>query len=238
MSSRGSRDRRGDDRDPRSDDRRGNRRDHRHVHVSAADQRCRATAHLAAIELALGGRERAARVVATAFDREHDEASDDARALLYMSLAAVAAPAGSMLHARLARAASAENIAPELAARIEAVWPCCPAQQGRLQRRGGAGARAPGRPGRRCRQRGRRDPSCRSQVAVRRGDAGRAAADLRGLTQTLRRRGDEIGAVNAEVELAWARAAARRARGCGRGGRGQPQRGRARRAARAARAQC
>ncbi len=146
-------------------------------------------------------------MVATAFDREHDEAGDDARALLYMSLAAVEAHAGRLDAARaaLARAASAENIAPELAARIEARLAVYLAQQGRLRSAEEALERAL----RAARAAGAVSAAdeihlCQSQVAVRRGDAGRAAADLRGLTQTLRRRGDEIGAVSAEVELAWA----------------------------------
>jgi DNA-binding winged helix-turn-helix (wHTH) protein/tetratricopeptide (TPR) repeat protein len=176
-------------------------------HANAADQRCRAAAQLAVIELALGDRERAAHVVATAFTREHDQAGDDARALLYMSLAAVEAHAGRLDAAReaLARAASAENIAPELAARIEARLALYLAQQGRLRSAEEALERAL----RAARAAGAISAAdeihlCQSQVAVRRGDAGRAAADLRGLTQTLRRRGDEIGAASAEVELAWA----------------------------------
>jgi DNA-binding winged helix-turn-helix (wHTH) protein/tetratricopeptide (TPR) repeat protein len=177
------------------------------THASAADQRCRAAAHLATIELALGDRDRAAQVVATAFAREHDGAGDDARALLHMSLAAVEAHAGRLDAARaaLARAASADNIAPELAARIEARQALYLAQQGRLRSAEEALERAL----RAARAAGAISAAdeihlCQSQVAVRRGDAGRAAADLRGLTQALRRRGDEIGAASAEVELAWA----------------------------------
>lgn len=173
----------------------------------AANRRCRAAAQLAAIELALGDRERAAQVVATAFDREHDQAGDEARALLYMSLAAVEAHAGRLDAARgaLARAASSEDLAPELMARIEARLALYMAQQGRLRgaeealERALKAARAAG-----AISAADEIHLCQSQVMVRRGDAGRAAAELRGLTQALRRRGDEIGAAQAEVELAWA----------------------------------
>jgi DNA-binding winged helix-turn-helix (wHTH) protein len=177
------------------------------AHADEADRRCRAAAQLAMIELALGDRDRAAHVVASAFARAHDEAGDDARALLSMSLAAVEAHAGRLDAAReaLARAASAENVAPELMARVEARLALYMAQQGRLRSAEEALERAL----RAARAAGAISAAdeihlCQSQVVVRRGDAGRAAAELRGLTQALRRRGDEIGAANAEVELAWA----------------------------------
>jgi tetratricopeptide (TPR) repeat protein len=174
---------------------------------STPDQRCRAAAHLAAIELALGRRERAAQVATTAFTSEYAEAGNDARALLHLSLAAVETHAGHLDAARaaLARASSADSLEPELAARVDARLAVCLAQQGRLRNAEEALDRAL-RAARSAGAIGAADEIhlCQSQVALRRGDAGRAAEELRTLAQGLRRRGDEIGATSAEIDLAWA----------------------------------
>lgn len=171
------------------------------------DLRCRAAVHLAGLALAAGDPGSATQAALGAFERDHALASSDTRALLHLTLAALDGHAGRLDAARaaLARAAGIEGIDPELSARIEARHAVCLAQQGRLRgaedllERAARTARAAG-----ATSAADEIHLCRSRVALLRGDLGRAATELRTLVRSHRRRGDEVGALTAEVELAWA----------------------------------
>lgn len=166
--------------------------------------RCHAAAALVELELARGDVDAAERVAVSAFERDRAVVRERTRAVLHLALAAVEEHAGRLDAARaaLTRAASSGRLGPELTALVEARQAMCLAREGRLAEAEAALAEAE------CAAR-EVDAAlvadevrlCRSLVAVHRGELQQASETLRALLVARRQRGDEIGALRAELEL-------------------------------------
>ncbi|HUH03375.1 MAG TPA: ATP-binding protein, partial [Kofleriaceae bacterium] len=166
--------------------------------------RCRAAAALAEIELLRGDRARAEHLAAEAFERDRAAVGDEVRAILHLAMAAIEQHAGRITAARaaLSRAASSGGLDPSIAALIEARRAHCLAIEGRLTEAEKALLEA--------------EQSAREVDAVavadeirrisaivraRRGELSRASAILEQLVVRRRQRGDEVGALCAELDL-------------------------------------
>ncbi len=169
-----------------------------------AEVRCSAAAALAEIELRRGAWDRAQTLATDAFHNDRAELCEDTRARLHLALAAVEFHAGRITAARaaLSRAASSGRIDPALAALIEARRATCLAVEGRVSEAEEALGEAVQAAGeveavvvadeiRRA----------AAMVAARRGDTITASETLRSLVSRRRRRGDEVGALSAEIDL-------------------------------------
>jgi hypothetical protein len=169
------------------------------------EHRSRAAALLAEIELDRGSAERARSVAQLAWERDGQAISDEARARLHMALAAIEERAGQFSAARgtLSRAASSERLDPVLSAQIEARRALCLAEEERLSEALRALAAAE-------RLVCELDAvavadeirRCRALLNGFAGQLGAACDELRDLAYRRRERGDEIGALRAEVDLA------------------------------------
>lgn len=167
--------------------------------------RGRAVALLAEIEIDRGNIDRAQMLAAATFDRDRADLSDATRAILHVALASAEDRAGQVSQARasLSRAASSVRRLPGVGAQIEARRAMCLVREGRLSEaeRALSDAQAAA-----CEA----DEvmvaddirRCRALVATRRGDTGAAVRTLRELVSRRRERGDEIGALRAEIDLA------------------------------------
>jgi hypothetical protein len=179
---------------------------------ASAEERTRAVAAQVELEILRGIPSRAAELAAAAFERDGADLDDTSRARLHMAMARVDAYEGRVSSARaaLARAQgafragrSAGIAAIELSAQIDARRALCLAREGRLgeARQALDSAEAAAR---------EIDAvviadevrACRAQVAVRRGDTESAVVILRDQVAARRGRGDELGALGAEIELA------------------------------------
>lgn len=169
------------------------------------DERGAATALASEIALLSGDSAKAEALAAGTFTRDRSAISEPVRARLHLALAAVEDHAGRISAARaaLSRAASAGRLDPGLAALIETRRSACLAREGRVSEAESALAAA------------EKIATtidaiwvvdeirrCRSLVAARRGDARVATELLRELIADRRQRGDEIGALRAEIDLA------------------------------------
>jgi len=176
------------------------------------DERIRAVAVQVELELLRGSPSRAAELAGAIFERDGADLDDTSRSRLHLAMARIDAFEGRVSSARAAlsraqgafRAGRAAGIAAvELSALIDARRALCLAREGRLSeaRQALDTAEATAR---------EIDAvviadevrSCRAQVALRRGDTDCAAAILREQVQVRRGRGDEVGALIAEIELA------------------------------------
>ena len=170
-----------------------------------SDERCRAIAVLAEIDLNRGQSDRARTLATEAFERDRAELSDFARARLHMALAAVDERGGSLTSARaaLSRAASSGSVCAIMSAHIEARRAMCLAREGRTTEatRTLAAAEAAARE---VDAVGVSDElrRCRALISARCGDMGGASAILREVVDRRRGFGDEIGALQAEIDLA------------------------------------
>lgn len=165
---------------------------------------CRAAAALAEIELPCGGLTRAQSLVADAFERHRARVDNSARARLHLALAAIEEHAGRIASARasLSRAAGSGILEPGLAALIEARRSVCLLQEGRSNEAENAIAEAE-------RWALTVDATAvadeirrvRGLLALYRGEVLKSTGILRELVGRLRQRGDEMGALRAEVDL-------------------------------------
>ncbi len=170
-----------------------------------ADQRCRAASALAELELLRGDRARAESLAAGAFERDHAAVSEESRACLHMALAAIEEHAGRATAARaaLSRAASSGGLDAATTALVEGRRARCLAAEGRLSEAEKAIAEA---------EQSAREVDAAlvadeirgigALVRARRGQLGRACEELEQLVARRRQRGDEIGALRAELDLA------------------------------------
>ncbi|MCG8423242.1 MAG: winged helix-turn-helix domain-containing protein [Proteobacteria bacterium] len=170
-----------------------------------ANVRCRAAVLKAEIELSCGNPDTAESLAQGAFARDRASVAETVRARLHMALAAVEEHAGRISAARtaLSRAAGSGHLDPDLVALIETRRSACLAREGRVSEAEAALAEA---------ERTALEIDavsvvdeirrCRSLVAFRRGNALIATAALRELVAEHRQKGDEIGALRAEIDLA------------------------------------
>lgn len=170
-----------------------------------ADQRCRAASVLAELELLRGDRARAESLAAGAFERDRATVNEESRARLHMALAAIEEHAGRATAARaaLSRAASSGGLDAATAALVEGRRARCLAAEGRLSEAEKAIAEA---------EQSAREVDAAlvadeirgigALVRARRGQLGRACEELSQLVARRRQRGDEIGALRAELDLA------------------------------------
>ena len=169
------------------------------------DERGAATALVSEIALLSGDSKAAESLAAGTFARDRSAISEPVRARLHLALAAVEEHLGRISAARaaLSRAASAGRQDPGLAALIETRRSACLAREGRVSEAASALADA------------EKIATtidaiwvvdeirrCEGLVAARRGDARAATELLRELVADRRQRGDEIGALRAEIDLA------------------------------------
>ncbi|HTJ41113.1 MAG TPA: winged helix-turn-helix domain-containing protein [Kofleriaceae bacterium] len=182
------------------------------VDHAAADERARAVALLADIELLRGNASRAAELITGALERDRDDLDAASRARLYLAQARVEDFAGRVASARAAlaraqgafRASGAGGVAAvELGALIDARRALCLAREGRLSE-ATAALDAAEAAAREVDALAVADEvrASRAQVAARRGDTDTAVAILRELVASRRARGDETGALIVEVDLA------------------------------------
>lgn len=175
------------------------------IEAPDADLRARASATLAELELACGAVHEAEMLITQTFERDRALIDDTVRARLHMAWAAIEEHTGRVAAARasLSRAAGSSRLSPALAAYIEARRCVCLLSEGRSHEASSAiedaermalevDATAVADEIRRV----------RSRVALHRGDAAGAADELRDLVLRLRQRGDEMGALEAEIDLA------------------------------------
>lgn len=175
--------------------------------LSAGDdpeERCLAAAALAEIELICNQSEEAEHLVASAFQRDRSSVGDTVRARLHMALAAIEEHAGRISSARasLSRAAGSGTLEPSLSALIESRRSMCLLHEGRSNEALTAIDSA---------ERIALDVDAisvadeirriRCLVALYRGDTQHATVILQELVSKLRRRGDEMGALRAEIDL-------------------------------------
>ncbi len=172
---------------------------------TATEARARTAALLSEIHLASGDIDAAEHTAVSAFERDHALVSDQARAELHLALAAVEVHRGRLDAARaaLARAAGAGRIDAALRARVEARQAACMIGEGRLRDAADYLDRAE--------QSARAIDAVavadeirlyRSRLQLERGHSGCAVRDLGDLIERSRRRGDEFGALRAEIALA------------------------------------
>jgi len=170
-----------------------------------ANERCAAAAELTEIELRRGLGERAEALAAGAFQRDRAAIDEDTRARLHVALAAVEQHFGRVTAARaaLSRAASSGRLDADLTALIEARRAGCLAREGRVSEAEAAIAEA--RTAAREVDAVAVADEIRRQdalVAARRGDLLAATEVLTRLVASRRQRGDECGALEAEIDLA------------------------------------
>lgn len=176
------------------------------------DDRARATAALARLEVLRGNLHRATELVAAAFDDDRGTGTELARSSLYLAQAHADEHEGRIAAACVAlgraqgafRAGGLTGVAAiEMNARIEARRARCLARQGRLGEAQTAldAAEASAREVDAVAVADELRRS-RAQVAMRRGDTNAAVAIARSLVASRRARGDELAALISEVELA------------------------------------
>lgn len=170
-----------------------------------ADQRCRAAASLAEVQLLRGAAAEAESLAAGAFERDRAAVGDGTRARLHLALAAASEHTGRVTAARaaLSRAASSGGLDASLAALIEGRRARCLAAEGRLSEAEKSIAEA---------EQAAREVDAAvvadevrqvgARITARRGDLLRATAVLEQLVSLRRMRGDEIGALRCELDLA------------------------------------
>ncbi len=165
--------------------------------------RCQAAALLVELELASGNRARAEALVTTALERDRNALDDTGRARLHLAMTAVLEHAGQVSAARAALARIGGQLDAGLAARVAARRAVCLAREGRLAEADTALADAE-------QQALEVDEAwvaeeliaARAMLLARRGALLEAEATLRALVSARRERGDEVGALVVELELA------------------------------------
>ena len=182
------------------------------VEAGTADESARATAVLVELELLRGNAPKAGEMIAAAFGDERAAAGEAARAALHVAHAAVEEHQGRIAAARTAlgraqgafKAGGVSGVAAiELGARVEARRARCLAREGRLAEAKSSldAAEAAAREVDAVAVADELRAS-RSFVAMRRGDGDGAIAIARALVHARRGRGDELGALVAELDLA------------------------------------
>ena len=173
---------------------------------SDVDVRCQSTAQLADIALACGDLHEARTLAVGAFERDFAAANSDSRARLHLALAAVESHAGrpSAARAALSRALGCRQLSAELEARAQARQSRCLAREGRI----GEAQTALGHAEHLARVTDATNVAnevryCRAHLLLWRGDTEAVTSILRDLVSGCRARGDEVGALRAESELAW-----------------------------------
>jgi len=174
---------------------------------SEADVRGRAAAAMAEILVDRGEYDAARELIMGSFDRDRAKMSDHARVRLGLVLASTEEALGDTTAARsaLSRAASSASAYPDLAAELNAALAGCLVSEGRLAdaeaslQEAEAAAREVDEVAVAEEIRRRR-----AVVNVRRGELKTACEQLRHLVESRRQRGDEIRALRAEIDYAWA----------------------------------
>ncbi len=170
-----------------------------------ANQRCAAAAELAEIELHRGLGVRAEALAAGAFERDRSAIDEDTRARLHVALAAIEQHFGRVTAARaaLSRAASSGRLGVDLTALIECRRAACLAREGRVSEAEAAISDAK-RAAREIDAVAIADEIRRHEalVSALRGDLLSSSDVLTRLVAARRQRGDEIGALQAEIDLA------------------------------------